>query len=72
MLDNPVVAAFVVILAWLIGLGAKAVGLPLSTEILNALAAGIVMWVMAQFGLGLVQRRFAGLVKRGLLSAPKK
>jgi len=72
MLDPIVVAAFVTILAWLLGLGAKALNIPIGVEILNGLAATLVVYLLSLFGLGVAQRYFTGLVKRGILSAPKK
>ena len=71
MLDQVVIAAFVTILAWLLGLGFNALGIPVSLEVLNALAGSLVIYLLSLFGLGLAQRAFAGLVKRGFLSAPK-
>ena len=71
MLDQVVIAAFVTILAWLLGLGAAALNIPISVEILNGMAGALVLYFLSLFGLGVVQRTFAGLVKRGILSAPK-
>lgn len=71
MLDPLVIAAFVTIVAWLIGMGANAMGIPLAPEILNALAAAIVAYLLGLFGLGLAQRAFRSVVERGLLSPPK-
>lgn len=72
MLDPLVIAAFVTIVAWLIGIGANALGMPLAPEILNALAAAIVSYLLGLLGLGIVKRTiFKALVKRGLLSPPE-
>jgi len=71
MLDPLVIAAFVTIVAWLIGIGFAALGIPLSPEILNALAAAIVAYLLGLFGLGIMKRTFKALVKRGLLSPPE-
>jgi hypothetical protein len=72
MLDPLVIAAFVTIVAWLIGLGTTALGIPLAPEILNALAGAIVAYLLAQLGLGIAKRTiFKALVKRGIL-APEK
>lgn len=46
MLEPTVQAALVVLIAFLLDLAAKAIGVPLSTEVLAALAAAIVAWLL--------------------------
>jgi hypothetical protein len=46
MFTPAVQAALVVLVAFLLDLGAKALGIPLSTEMLSALAAAIVAWLL--------------------------
>lgn len=46
MLDPMVQSALVVLVAYLLNLAAQALGIPLSTETLAALAAAIVAWLL--------------------------
>lgn len=46
MLDPIVQSALVVLLAYLLNLAFNAIGLPVATEVLNALAAAIVAWLL--------------------------
>ena len=47
MLDPVAQSALVVLVAYLLNLLCKAVGIPLSTEVLSAVAAAIVAWLLA-------------------------
>lgn len=47
MLDPIVQSAFVVVLAFLLNLGFNAIGLHVAADVLNALAAAIVAWLLA-------------------------
>ena len=67
MLDPIVQSAFVVILAWLLKLGAAAAGIEIEDTTLNTLAAAIVVFILSKFGLEGTRRVFPGAVKRGLL-----
>ena len=49
MLDTTVQSAFVVIVAYLLKLGADAVGLPLDSGVLASVAAGLVAYIVAKF-----------------------
>lgn len=46
MLDPVLQSALVVLVAYLLDLAAKALGIPLSTEVLASLAAAIVAWLL--------------------------
>lgn len=60
--DAIVQSAFVVIFAWLIQMGANAVGFSLDAETTYALAGAFVAYIVAKLGLGVVRAAF---VKRG-------
>lgn len=46
MLDPVIQSALVVLLAYLLNLAFNAIGLTVATEVLNALAAAIVAWLL--------------------------
>ena len=48
MLDAAVQSAFVVIIAWLIGLGAKALNFPLDVSVINSVAAALVAYIVSK------------------------
>lgn len=50
MLDPVVQSALVVLLAFLLNLAFKAIGLAVDTAVLNALAAAIVAWLLGVVG----------------------
>ena len=66
MLDAVVQSAFVVIVSWLIKLGAGAAGFPLDEGTINALSAVIVAYILSKLGVVSVRK---GLVKLGVLQA---
>lgn len=72
MLDPIVVSALVILFAQGIKWLAAQIGIPLDEQVVNALAAAIVTYLLSLFGLGLVHRAFAGAVDRGLLGSMKK
>ncbi len=49
MLNATVQSALVVIVAYLLDLGAKAVGLPLDSGVLASVAAGLVSYIISKF-----------------------
>jgi hypothetical protein len=65
MLDATVQSAFVVVVAWLIQLGANAAGFPLDAATIASVAAVIVAYILSKLGVA-TTRSF--LVKRGILS----
>ena len=71
MLDPVVQSALVVILAWLLKLGAGAVGLPLDETTLYTLAGVIVVYILSKLGVPTLRAIFPGLTERGLISTPK-
>jgi hypothetical protein len=68
MLDPVVRSAFVILLAWLLKLGAAALGLEIDDATLNTLAGVIVVYILSRLGVPLVRRAFPGLARRGLVS----
>ncbi|HEY6019281.1 MAG TPA: hypothetical protein VIY48_05070 [Candidatus Paceibacterota bacterium] len=50
MLDPIVQSALVVLLAYLLNLAFNAIGLTVATDVLNALAAAIVAWLLGVAG----------------------
>lgn len=46
MLEPSVQSALVVLVAWLLDFAAKYLGIPLSSEVLAAVAAAIVAWLL--------------------------
>lgn len=68
MLDPIVQSAFVVIVAWLLKLGAAAAGIEIDDTTLNTLAAAIVVYLLSQFGLRGTKKAIPGAVKAGLLA----
>ncbi len=68
MLDPVVQSALVVILAFLLKLGAAAVGLEIDPAILNTLAGVLVVFILSKLGVPVLRKVFPGAVERGLLS----
>jgi hypothetical protein len=68
MLDPVVQSALVVILAWLLKLGAAALGLEIDDATLHTLAGVIVVYILSKLGVPLLRKFAPGLVRRGLVS----
>jgi len=68
MLDPIVQSAFVVIVTWLLKLGAAAAGLPIDEATLNTIAVVIVAFILSKLGVPVVRGIFPALARRGLLS----
>ena len=68
MLDPIVRSAFVVILTWLLKLGAHAAGIPVDDATLYTLAGVIVVYILSKLGVPTFRKLFPGLVRNGLVS----
>lgn len=68
-LDPVVQAAFVTIVAFLLNLAAIAANFPISLEVLNAVAAGIVLYILRFVGMAIVRTVLPVTEQRGLISS---
>lgn len=68
MLDPIVQGALVILLAWLLKLGAAALGLEIDEATLNTLAGVLVVFILSKLGVPVVRKLFPALVHRGLIS----
>lgn len=65
MFDPAVQTALVILVAFLINLAVHALGIPLSLELVNALAAAIVVWLLGVNGGAHVARSIRAARARG-------
>lgn len=68
-LDPLVQSAFVTIVAWLLNLAVNASNFPLDLEVINAIAAGIVLYILRFVGMAIVRTVLPVTERQGLISS---
>ena len=67
MLEEPIKAALVVLLAAALKWAADALGIPLDDAIINSLAGALVIYFLSLFGVDVARKAAPKLQERGLL-----
>lgn len=68
-LDPLVQSAFVTIVAWLLNLAVNTSNFPLDLEVVNAIAAGIVLYILRFVGMAIVRTVLPVTERQGLISS---